>query len=107
MHPGRTRICQLSASQCHRPKHFDLGLPSTMITAGFASGTNPNPSRHPGAGSPGRSEWAPYSTWSQSYLGKKKKKNVRVSLDKLEQDKIIEGADISPYTIDNAVSFRV
>ena len=34
-------------------------------------------------------------------------KNVRVSLDKLKHDKIIEWADISKHTTDDAVSFRV
>ena len=32
---------------------------------------HPNPTRHPGAGSPGRCEWALCAAWSQSYLGKK------------------------------------
>ena len=50
MHPMRTRIRQLPAGQHHRPSHVDLGLPLTILTAGFASGTNPNPTRHPGAG---------------------------------------------------------
>ena len=80
-----------------------LGLPLTILTAGFASGANLNSTRHPGAGSPGRYEWAPYATWSQSYLGK----NVRVSSDKVNQDKIIEGADIPTRTTDDAVSLRV
>ena len=71
MHPMRTRIGQLSASQYYRPSHVDLGLPLTILTRGFASGTEPNPIRHPGAGSPG-CEWAPYASWPhQSYLGKK------------------------------------
>ena len=99
MHPRRTRIRQLSAGQYHRPSHVDLGLPLTILTAGFAWGTNPNPTRHPGAGNPGRCEWAPYTTWSQWYMGK----IVRVSSDKLKQDKIIVGADNSTHTTDAAV----
>ena len=71
MHPRRTRSGQLSAGWYHRPSHVGLGLPLTIITAGFTSGTNPNPTRHPYAGSPGRCEWAPYAGWSQSGLSKK------------------------------------
>ena len=86
MHPRRTRVRQLSAGQYHRPTHVDLGLPSKILTAGFASGANPNPPRYPGDGNPGRCGWDPHATWSQSHLGKKEK---RVSSDKLKQDKII------------------
>ena len=34
-------------------------------------------------------------------------KKVRVSSDKFKQDNVIEGADISTHTTDDAVSFRV
>ena len=54
-----------------KESHVDLGLPLTILTAGFDSGTNPNPTGHAGAGSPGRCERAPYATWSQSCLRKK------------------------------------
>ena len=40
-------------------------------------------------------------------LNRTSAKNVRVSSDKLKQDKIIEGADISVHTTDDAVSCRV
>ena len=96
MHPTRTRISQLSASQYHRPSHVDLGLQLTILTAVFASGIKPDPTRHPGTGSPGRCDFAPIATWSLSYLGKKK--NVRVRSDKLKQDKIIAGVDISTHS---------
>ena len=103
MHPKRTRIRQLSTGQYHRRSHVDLGLPLMIITAGFAASSNPNPTRHPGAGSPGRCEWTPYCMVSIA----PRQKEVRVSSDKLKQDKIIEGADISTYTTDDAVSFRL
>ena len=48
--------------------------------------------------------------WSQSYLKKnvlEKIVLVRVSSNKLEQDKIIAGADISTHATDDAVCFRV
>ena len=57
----------ISAGQYHRPSHVDLGLPLTILTAGFASGTNPDPTRHPGVGSPRRYESAPYATCFQSH----------------------------------------
>ena len=40
-------------------------------------------------------------------LNRTSAKNVRVSSDKVKQDKIVEGADISTHTTDDAVSFRV
>ena len=71
MYPMRTRTWQLAAGQYNRPSHIHLELPLTILTAGFASGTNPSLNRHPGAGCPGRCECAPCATWSQSHLGKK------------------------------------
>ena len=56
-------IRQLSAGQYHQPSHVDLGLPLTILTAGFASGTNPDPTRQPDAGSPGQYERAAYAAW--------------------------------------------
>ena len=46
MHPMRTNMTA-SAGQYHRPRHVDLALPLTVLAAGFASGTNPNPTGHP------------------------------------------------------------
>ena len=68
---------------------------SRFLPQGFASGTDPNATRHSDVESPGRLEWAPYATWSHSYLDKK---NVLVSSGKLNPDKITEGADISTHT---------
>ena len=61
----RTSRWPLSASQCHRASQGDLGLPPTILTAGFTTGTNPTAFRHPYAGSPGRREWAPCAALSQ------------------------------------------
>ena len=71
MHTRRARVGQLSAGQYHRPSHVDVGLPLTVHAAGFTSGTNPNLTRHPYTGAPGRCEWALYARWSQSRAGKK------------------------------------
>ena len=61
MHPMRTRIGQLSASQYYRPSHVDLGLPLTILTAGFTSGTNTlTQLETPMLGVLG-GEWAPYA----------------------------------------------
>ena len=101
MYPRRTLIGQLSAGQYHQPSHVDLSLPLTILTTGFASGTNPKPTRLLGVlgGVSGlRMLDGP---------NRASAKNVRERLDKLRQDQSIERADISTNTTDNAVCFRV
>ena len=85
-----------------KESHVDLGLPLTILTSGLASSTNPNPTGHPGPGSPGRCEWAPCLRG----LNRTSAKNVRV-LVQAQTGRITEGADISTYTTDDAVPFRV
>ena len=57
----RTRIWQLLAGQYYRPSHVDIGLPLTILAAGFASGTSPNPTKTPWR-SESWAKWAPYAT---------------------------------------------
>ena len=47
------------------------GYHARLLPRVFASGTNPTPTRYPGAGSSGCSGWVPSAAWSESYLGKK------------------------------------
>ena len=76
---------------------------SRFLPQGFASGTDPNATRHSDVESPGRLEWVPYATWSHSYLGKK----CTSKLGNAQQDEIIEGADMFIHIADDAVSFRM
>ena len=98
MHPMCIQTRKLPASQYHRPSHIHVGLPVTILTADFASGTNLNPDTL------GLGVMAGVCGLRMLHgRNRTLTKSARVS----KQDKFIERIDIATHTTDDAASFKV